>query len=135
MRGFAENIAANTAESSHAADMAVADWLTSPGHRRSMEGAYDFTGIGVAQGPTGAYFFTQLFVRTPSFRPGTAESDSTDKSSAPAPRAARIEQQIVENPLIPYLQRIHTGNRVTKKIHVNARDEKETAQGWVQELD
>jgi len=91
MCGFAENAAANTAGSPQQADMAIADWLTSPGRRRSMEGAYDLTGIGVAQGPTEAYFFTLLFVRAPSFHPGIAGSDTTDKSSAPAPRAARIE--------------------------------------------
>ncbi len=134
MRGFAENIAANTAESSHAADMAVADWLTSPGHRRSMEGAYDFTGIGVAQGPTGAYFFTQLFVRTPSFRPGTAESDSTDKSSAPAPRAARIEQQIVETRSSPTYKNPYRKPRYEKDPRKRP-GRKRTAQGWVQELD
>lgn len=97
MRGVAENVAANSAGSPHVADMAIADWLTSPGHRRSTKGAYDLTGIGVAQGPTGAYFFTQLFVRAPSFHLGTAGSDTTDKSSAPEPRAARIEQHVVEN--------------------------------------
>ena len=134
MRGFAENVAANIAGSSHAGDMAVADWLTSPGHRRSMEGAYDLTGIGVAQGPTGAYFFTQLFVRTPSFRPGTTGSDSTDKSSAPVPRAARIEQQIVETRPSPTYKRPYRKPRYEKDPRKRP-GRKRTAQGWVQELD
>ena len=134
MRGFAENIAANTARSSHAGDMAVADWLTSPGHRRSMEGAYDLTGIGVAQGPTGAYFFTQLFVRTPSFPPGTAGSDTTDKSAAPAPRAARIEQRIVETRPSPTYKRPYRKPRYEKDPRKRP-GRKRTVQGWVQELD
>ncbi len=134
MRGFAENIAANNGGSSHAGDMAIADWLTSPGHRRSMEGAYDLTGIGVAQGPTGAYFFTQLFVRTPSFRPGTAGSDTTEKSSAPAPRAARIEQQVVETRPSPIYKKQYRKPRYEKDPRKRP-GRKRTAQGWVQELD
>lgn len=134
MRGFAENIAANNGGSSHAGDMAIADWLTSPGHRRSMEGAYDLTGIGVAQGPTGAYFFTQLFVRTPSFRPGTAGSDTTDKSAAPAPRAARIEQPVVETRPSLTDKRPYRKPRYEKDPRKRP-GRKRTAQGWVQELD
>ncbi len=134
MRGFAENIAANNGGSSHAGDMAIADWLTSPGHRKSIEGTYDLTGIGVAQGPAGAYFFTQLFVRTPSFHPGTAVSDTTDKSSAPAPRAARIEQHIVEPRPSPTYKKPYRKPRYENDPRKRP-GRKRTAQGWVQELD
>lgn len=38
-------------------------WVNSDGHRRNMEGDYNVTGIGVAIGPDGAYYFTQLFAK------------------------------------------------------------------------
>jgi uncharacterized protein YkwD len=58
----AENIAFNNARSSMTALEAFHDWLTSSGHRRTIEGAFDHTGVGVALDSAGRYYFTQLFV-------------------------------------------------------------------------
>ncbi len=63
LAGMAENVAVNNAPAREAARMAVAGWLESPGHRANIEGDYDATGIGVARGPKGAWFFTQIFVK------------------------------------------------------------------------
>lgn len=46
------------------ATRAVQGWLRSPHHRPSIEGNYSLTGVGVAQGERGAFYFTQLYVRT-----------------------------------------------------------------------
>ena len=58
-----ENVAANNGDFLYAGEGAVSGWLQSPGHRRNIEGSYDLTGVGIAQGPAGEYYFTQLFVR------------------------------------------------------------------------
>ena len=44
MRGGAENVA----QGQQNADQCVADWMTSPGHRRNMLGAYQWAGTGQA---------------------------------------------------------------------------------------
>ena len=46
------------------AQKAIEEWITSPSHRKAMEGArFRVTGIGVAKSLTGKYYFTQLFVQ------------------------------------------------------------------------
>ncbi len=45
------------------AKRAVQGWLRSESHRAALEGQYKFTGIGVAQGDRGAFYFTQIFVQ------------------------------------------------------------------------
>ena len=42
---------------------ALRQWLNSPQHRRTLEGDYLLTGIGVARGPHGRFYFTQIFIR------------------------------------------------------------------------
>ena len=59
-RGGAENVAYNYKD----AKIVVQQWLTSPGHRRNIEGRYDLTGIGLARDKQGKLYFTQMFVRT-----------------------------------------------------------------------
>ncbi|MDP1835032.1 MAG: CAP domain-containing protein [Chlamydiales bacterium] len=44
-------------------EIVVQGWINSEGHRKNMEGDYNVTGIGVAQGADGAYYFTQLFAK------------------------------------------------------------------------
>jgi uncharacterized protein YkwD len=44
-------------------EIVVQGWIKSDGHRKNMEGDYNVTGIGVAQGSDGAYYFTQLFAK------------------------------------------------------------------------
>jgi uncharacterized protein YkwD len=39
-------------------------WVTSPGHRRNIEGHYNLTGIGIAYGKKGWAYYTQIFLRT-----------------------------------------------------------------------
>ena len=41
---------------------AVEGWSKSPEHRKNMLGNFSLTGIGVAQGQEGRYFFTQIFI-------------------------------------------------------------------------
>ncbi|WP_156812353.1 CAP domain-containing protein [Legionella tunisiensis] len=59
-RGGAENVAYNYRD----AKIVVEQWLTSPGHRRNIEGRYNLTGIGLARDSRGKLYFTQIFVRT-----------------------------------------------------------------------
>lgn len=48
----------------------VRKWLTSPGHRRNIEGHYNLTGIGLARDKKGWVYYTQIFLRTenPAYR-------------------------------------------------------------------
>ncbi|MBW4622237.1 MAG: CAP domain-containing protein [Cyanosarcina radialis HA8281-LM2] len=62
LMAMSENVAYNFGYSDPAT-VAVKGWLNSPGHRLNIQGNYNLTGIGVAKSPTGAYYFTQLFVR------------------------------------------------------------------------
>jgi len=36
-------------------------WLTSPGHKANIEGQFTSTGIGVAKGTDGYWYYTQIF--------------------------------------------------------------------------
>ena len=56
----AENIAYNYKD----AKDVVRNWLTSPGHRRNIEGNYNLTGIGLARDKKGKIYYTQIFLRT-----------------------------------------------------------------------
>lgn len=62
-RGAAENVATNQGFADPAT-VAVQGWLKSSGHRTNIEGQYNLTGIGVAQGGNGVYYFTQIFIRS-----------------------------------------------------------------------
>jgi uncharacterized protein YkwD len=57
-----ENSASNRGFSDPAAS-AVGRWLSSPDHRRNIEGDFDLTGVGVARSENGTYFFTQIFIK------------------------------------------------------------------------
>lgn len=41
----------------------VQGWIKSSAHRPSLEGEFRFTGVGVAQGERGAFYFTQIYIR------------------------------------------------------------------------
>jgi len=58
--GGAENVAFNYKDGRDV----VRNWLTSPGHRRNIEGNYNLTGIGLARDKRGKLYFTQIFLRT-----------------------------------------------------------------------
>ena len=132
--GVGENVAANNGESSRAGDMAVTDWLESPGHRRNIEGSYELTGIGVAQGPNGMYHFTQLFVRTKSYRPETSGSDTPYTRSTPASRDRKSEPRVVETRQPDSYKRPPRKPRREKDPRKRP-GRKRTADGWVQTLD
>jgi uncharacterized protein YkwD len=59
-RGGAENVAMN-AGLADVGKVAVDGWINSPGHRKNMLGNFNYSGIGVTQGPQGAWYLTQLF--------------------------------------------------------------------------
>jgi uncharacterized protein YkwD len=43
----------------------VAEWIkSSKGYRQNMEGNFNLTGIGVIKSRSGAYYFTQIFIKT-----------------------------------------------------------------------
>ncbi|PSB01086.1 CAP domain-containing protein [Merismopedia glauca] len=62
LMAMAENVAYNSGYSDPVTT-AVQGWLKSPGHKVNIEGNYNLTGIGVAKSRTGAYYFTQIFLR------------------------------------------------------------------------
>ncbi len=135
-RGVGENVHTimNYESPSHVGARAVTDWLKSPGHRRNIEGSYDLTGVGIAQGPGGEYFLTQLFVRAPSYRPGTSGSDTPYTRSVPASRATKNEPRVVET-------RQSSGYRSPPRKPRREKDprkrpgRKRTANGWAQTLE
>ena len=129
-----ENVAANNGDFLYAGEGAVSGWLQSPGHRRNIEGAYDLTGVGIAQGPAGEYYFTQLFVRTTVYRPETYESDTPYTRPVPASRDRKSESRVVET-------RQPSGYRHPQRKSRHEKDprkrpgRKRTDDGWVQTLD
>ena len=134
--GVGENVHTimNYKSPSHVGAKAVADWLESPGHRRNIEGSYDLTGVGIAQGPAGEYFLTQLFVRSPSYRPGTSGSDTPYTRSTPAPRDRKSEPRVVETRRPDSYKRPQRKPRREKDPRKRP-GRKRTADGWVQTLD
>jgi uncharacterized protein YkwD len=61
-RAAAENVAVNVGYD-NPARVAVEGWSKSPEHRKNMLGDFSLTGIGIAQGEDGRYFFTQIFIQ------------------------------------------------------------------------
>lgn len=54
--------AENVAYGNLTAESVVKGWINSAGHRRNIRGKYTLTGIGVAKGQDGVYYFTQIFI-------------------------------------------------------------------------
>ena len=69
----AENVAYNYKDGQDV----VKNWLTSPGHKRNIDGNYNLTGIGVARDAKGKIYFTQIFLKT-----GVQKAYATRKSSS-----------------------------------------------------
>lgn len=67
----AENVAYNYKDGQDV----VKNWLTSPGHKRNIDGNYNLTGIGVARDAQGKIYFTQIFLKT-----GVQKTYATKKS-------------------------------------------------------
>lgn len=53
--------AENVAHGDMTADEVVKAWLTSPEHKKNIEGSYRLTGIGISKDKKGGYYFTQIF--------------------------------------------------------------------------
>lgn len=61
--GWISASAENVAYGKLTAQEVVKGWLNSPGHKKNIEGNYQFTGIGVYKDAQGVLFFTQIFYR------------------------------------------------------------------------
>ena len=62
LNGGIGNAAENVAMGSTSARDVVNEWLTSPMHKKNIEGNYNLTGIGVAPDKKGVLYFTQIFI-------------------------------------------------------------------------
>jgi uncharacterized protein YkwD len=58
-----ENLAFNAYSRERTIEVAVVGLVGSPAHRRTMEGDWHYSGVGVARSATGTWFYTQLFAR------------------------------------------------------------------------
>ena len=61
--GFIKGAAENVAYGLLTAEEVVDGWLHSPGHKKNIEGDYNFTGIGTVQREDGVIYFTQIFIK------------------------------------------------------------------------
>lgn len=61
--GPVEAAGENVAMGQMSAKEVVNDWLSSPGHKRNIEGDFILTGIGCVKNKTGMTYFTQIFTR------------------------------------------------------------------------
>ena len=117
------------------ANYIVEGWLSSPPHRKNIESPdYELTGVGVAQGPGGEYYFTQLFVRAKSDYPRTYGSDTPYTRSVPALRDRKSESRVVETrPPSDYKRPQRKPRR--EKDPRKRPGRKRTVDGWVQTLE
>ncbi len=53
-------------------ERAVEGWILSDPHRKGMEGCYDLTGVGVARGPNGVTYISQIYVLRAPAQPSEA---------------------------------------------------------------
>jgi uncharacterized protein YkwD len=59
---IAENVGYTMASDTPAGKV-VENWLKSPAHRKNISGDFELTGIGIARGEKGEYYFTQIFLK------------------------------------------------------------------------
>ena len=59
--GFIQSWAENVASGQNSAKEVVNDWLNSPGHRKIIEGNFNYTGIGIAE-KNGYKYYTEMFI-------------------------------------------------------------------------
>lgn len=59
LRVAAENVASGPMSAREVVD----GWLHSPGHRKNIEGDFEYTGIGLVSRRDGMIYFTQIFSR------------------------------------------------------------------------
>ena len=56
-------VAENVAKDYHKADMALQGWMDSASHRKTIEGDFTHTAIGVTANTEGKLYYTQIFFR------------------------------------------------------------------------
>ena len=71
--------------------MTVKGWIESPGHRQTMLGDFDLTGIGIDINSSKEYYFTQLFVLKD--KDGTIVTPETEKIEI-SPDPAEMDESI-----------------------------------------
>lgn len=59
----AKSVSENVAKNFTTASAALNNWLTSPEHRKTIEGEFTHTGVSVKQDSSGKLYFTQLFYK------------------------------------------------------------------------
>jgi len=59
----AENLGTNLGYE-YPAEAAPEGWINSDKHRQTLLENFDLTGVGVARDSLGAYYFTQIFIRS-----------------------------------------------------------------------
>jgi len=62
LRGGGENVFESD-DRDGIARFAVANWLQSPPHLHNIRGDYNYSGLGLWRSKTGAYYFTQIFIK------------------------------------------------------------------------
>ena len=63
-QSVSENVSYNNYPASAAAERVVTGWIRSPGHHQNMIGDYDRMGTGAARSRDGAWYVTQIYIRT-----------------------------------------------------------------------
>ena len=59
----AKNVGENVAAGQRSAQDVMTAWLNSNGHRKNIEGDFTHVGISALKNNTGAYYYTQLFLK------------------------------------------------------------------------
>ncbi len=60
---FAENVALTRGAADPVRDI-MTGWVKSPGHRKAIEGDFDFTGVGIVMKDDSTYCCTQIFIKS-----------------------------------------------------------------------
>ncbi|WP_052733119.1 CAP domain-containing protein [Hymenobacter terrenus] len=80
--GAAENVAYGSNSAKAIVDM----WLKSTsGHRENIRGNYNLTGVGIALGKNGYYYFTQIFLKGTATTPTTPTTPTNPTTPTPPP--------------------------------------------------
>lgn len=58
-----QEVAENVARNYPTTKAVLEGWLNSQGHRKNIEGNYNYTGISIKSDPDGNLYFTQIFLR------------------------------------------------------------------------
>ncbi|SHJ50819.1 Uncharacterized conserved protein YkwD, contains CAP (CSP/antigen 5/PR1) domain [Maribacter aquivivus] len=59
----ADFVSENVARNYETIEDAFAAWLKNPGHKKNIEGEYNYSAISIIQSSNGDYYYTQIFVK------------------------------------------------------------------------